>query len=57
LKFGSELRTPAMQAGLARRRLTFREVFTSTAAMLLCILIVIDFEAPGIRVKGSSAAA
>ena len=29
LKFGSEMRTPAMQAGLARRRLTFREIFLS----------------------------
>ena len=27
LKFGRETRTPAMQAGLATRRLTFREVF------------------------------
>ena len=29
LKFGSETRTPAMQAGLARRRLSFRDIFTS----------------------------
>jgi len=29
LKFGGETRTPAMQAGLARRRLSFREIFTS----------------------------
>jgi hypothetical protein len=42
LEFGRELRTPAMQAGLVSRRLTFREVFTSGAGMLLCILIVID---------------
>lgn len=34
LKFGRETRTPAMQAGLTRRRLTFREVFLS--AMVLC---------------------
>ena len=27
LKFGCETRTPAMQAGLTTRRLTFREVF------------------------------
>jgi hypothetical protein len=27
LKFGREVRTPAMQAGLTRRRLTFREIF------------------------------
>ena len=29
LKFGKETRTPAMQAGLAKRRLTFRDVFSS----------------------------
>ena len=29
LKFGGETRTPVMQAGLARRRLSFREIFTS----------------------------
>ena len=29
LKFGSETRTPAMQAGLTHRRLSFREIFTS----------------------------
>ena len=30
LKFGSETRTPAMQAGLVKRRLTLREVFVCT---------------------------
>jgi len=43
LKFGRELRTPAMQAGLASRWLTFREVFTSVARMLLYVQIVLDF--------------
>ncbi|MGH8527248.1 MAG: hypothetical protein ACREXY_24500, partial [Gammaproteobacteria bacterium] len=33
LKFGGEVRTPAMQAGLTTRRLTLREIFPS--AMLL----------------------
>ena len=28
LKFGSEIRTPAMQGGLAKRKLSFRDVFT-----------------------------
>ena len=28
LKFGPEIRTPAMQAGLAKRKLSFRQVFT-----------------------------
>ena len=29
LKFGRETRTPAMQAGLAMRRLTLRDIFVS----------------------------
>lgn len=29
LKFGCDIRTPAMQAGLTPRRLTFREIFSS----------------------------
>ena len=56
LKFGRVLRTPAMQAGLVRRQLTFREVFTSVAGILLCALIVIDFGVYGNRVKVVSAA-
>ena len=34
LKFGRQLRTPAMQAGLIQRRLTFRDAFTSIATFL-----------------------
>ena len=34
LRFGREVRTPAMQAGLPTRRLTFREVFSSTMHLL-----------------------
>ncbi len=34
LKFGHEVRTPAMQAGLTTRRLTFREIFSSTMHFL-----------------------
>jgi IS1 family transposase len=30
LKFGREVRTPAMQAGLAKRRLTFRDIFSAS---------------------------
>ena len=29
LRFGREVRTPAMQAGLAARRLSFRDIFTA----------------------------
>jgi hypothetical protein len=35
LKFGPEIRTPAMQAGLAKRRFTFRDVFTFLVALIL----------------------
>jgi IS1 family transposase len=35
LRFGNEVRTPAMQAGLARRRLRFRDIFGAWAAGLL----------------------
>jgi len=35
LRFGRETRTPAMQAGLTTRRLTFREVFVCTLTLLI----------------------
>ena len=57
LKFGRELRTPAMQAGLAHRRLSFREVFTSVAGTLLYVLIVIDFRTSDNRLERELAAA
>ena len=41
LKFGKTIRTPAMQAGLAKKRLSFRDVFTSRAAFLLFVLMVV----------------
>jgi hypothetical protein len=41
LKFGGEVRTPAMQAGLATRRLTLREIFPQ--AMLLWLSEKIKF--------------
>jgi hypothetical protein len=34
LKFGCEVKTPAMQAGLTRRQLTFREIFEAGVAFL-----------------------
>jgi transposase-like protein/IS1 family transposase len=44
LKFGREVRTPAMQAGLTKKRLTFRDIFLSLPRFLRlikvnCILI------------------
>ena len=40
LKFGGETRTPAMQAGLAARRLTFREVFVGQPPSLLVLVSI-----------------
>ena len=40
LKFGSETRTPAMQAGLAARRLSFREVFVGQPSLLIGICVI-----------------
>ena len=41
LRFGKTLRTPAMQAGLAKKRLSFRDVFTSQVAFFLFFLMVL----------------
>ena len=49
LKFGREMRTPAMQAGLTSRRLVWRQIFTSSAARPLPLARVFGFpgrEAP-----------
>jgi hypothetical protein len=41
LKFGTKVRTPAMQAGLVGRKLTFRDIFTAAAGFLLLVALVI----------------
>ena len=41
LKFGKTFRTPAMQAGLAKKRLSFRKVFTSRPAFFLLFLVAV----------------
>ena len=46
LKFGHETRTPAMQAGIAARRLTFREVFVRRRRSLLASVGAITFIDP-----------
>jgi transposase-like protein/IS1 family transposase len=43
LKFGKVTRTPAMQAGLESRRLSFRMLFLAGAGVFVLVLIVIDF--------------
>jgi len=39
LKFGREVRTPAMQAGLTQKRLTFRDMFTSIPKLLRLVKV------------------
>jgi hypothetical protein len=34
-EFGSEMRTPAMQAGLEKRRLSFRDIFSASSLFWL----------------------
>jgi len=43
LRFGREVRTPAMQAGLVARRLTFRDVFSAVA--VFCSFVIALFRA------------
>ena len=43
LKFGREVRTPAMQAGLTQKRLTFRDVFASVPNFLCLVMTVCVF--------------
>jgi hypothetical protein len=43
LKFGKEVRTPAMQAGIATRKLSFREIFTGVAGPLPRVYWILDF--------------
>ena len=42
LKFGREVRTPAMQAGLVTKRLSFREVFVAEPRRILFVIVFID---------------
>ena len=54
LKFGTETQTPAMQAGLVTKRLTFRDVFSSNALSSSSSVIVYVFAG---RAAGHSLAA
>ncbi len=40
LKFGKEIRTPAMQAGLVSKKLSFRDIFTTPEVLFLCLIIL-----------------
>ena len=57
LKFGLEIRTPAMQAGLVSRRLSFREIFVAEARRILFVIIIIYVTVDLNRVKEQRLAA
>ena len=40
LKFGAEVRTPAKQAGLVGRNLSFRDIFSVNLALFLCAIFI-----------------
>jgi hypothetical protein len=42
LKFGRKVRTPAMQEGLAKKRLAFRDIFLSIPKFLRLVLIKVN---------------
>ena len=42
LKFGRETRTPAMQAALVSKRLSFRDIFTAMAVLPVCSVVIVD---------------
>ena len=46
LKFGREIRTPAIQAGLAARRLNWSDIFTAPAPRYVRFVVVV--RAPGV---------
>ncbi len=39
LKFGKEVRTPAMQAGIVSKKLSFRDIFISRKVIYWCLII------------------
>ena len=57
LKFGSEIRTPAMQAGLVSKRLSFREVFEAVTERILFVIVFINItvESHGVREQAMTA--
>jgi len=57
LKFGSQVRTPAMQAGLVTKRLSFREVFVAVPERILFVVVFVDLTAESSRVSKQRLAA
>ena len=46
LKIGREIRTPAMQAGLTNRLLTFRDIFSWTTVLIRLTMVGVTIERP-----------
>ncbi len=57
LKFGREVRTPAMQAGLVSKRLSFRKVFMADQRRIPFVIIFIYVKAVLSRVREQKMAA
>jgi hypothetical protein len=57
LKFGLEIRTPAMQAGLVSKRFSFREVFVAVPERIPFVIVFIDVMVALSRVKEQKIAA
>jgi len=51
LKLGSLTKTPAMQAGLVSRKLTFGDIFTWSVTNSLFVLVLLDYWAPSSRME------
>ena len=57
LKFGPEIRTPAMQAGLATKRLSFRDIFVAVTEKILFVIVFIGLTLDADRVRKQRLAA
>ncbi len=54
LKFGKEIRTPTMQAGIMAKKLSFRDIFTWQELLFLCLLIWMLIQQEKLTRKGES---
>ena len=57
LKFGCEVRTPAMQAGLVSKRLSLREIFVAEPRRILFVVLFMDVTLDAGRVREQRLAA
>ncbi len=54
LKFGKETRTPAIQAGIVSKKLSFRDIFTWQELLFLCLLLWLLIQQEKLTRKGES---